>query len=36
MEYRGKRNVRQVGDALRVSHVSGGKRHAGAVIVISL
>ena len=31
MEYRGKRNVRQIGDALRVSHVLEGSA-AGAVI----
>ena len=26
MQYRGQRNTRQIGDALRVSHVFGGKR----------
>ena len=30
MEYRGKRNVRQIGDALRVSHVlEGSARRSG-------
>src|SRR5207247_5972076 len=40
MEYRGKRNVRQIGDALRVSHVlegsarrSGGRIHLNAQLI---